>query len=38
MGCGYPDRLMQALEKGVISRKELEICTERVLRLILKID
>ena len=30
--------VMQALEKGVISRKELEICTERVLRLILKID
>lgn len=38
MGCGYPDRLMQALEKGVLSRKELEICAERVLKLILKID
>ena len=38
MGCGYPDRLMRALEKGVLRRKELEICAERVLKLILKID
>ena len=38
MGCGYPDRLLEALEKGLISRKEMEICGRRILELILKID
>ena len=38
MGCGYPDRLMMALEKGAISRQDLLIAAERVLQLILKAD
>ncbi len=38
MGCGYPDRLLEALKKGLISRKEMEICGRRILELILKID
>lgn len=38
MACGYPDRLLLAMEKGAITRKELEICAKRVLKLILKID
>ena len=38
MGCGYPDRLLEALEKGLISRKEMEICGRRILELILKFD
>ena len=38
MGCGYPDRLQEALEKGLITRKEMEICGRRILELILKFD
>ncbi|HIS26493.1 MAG TPA: glycoside hydrolase family 3 protein [Candidatus Pullilachnospira intestinigallinarum] len=38
MGCGYPDRLLEALKKGLISRKKMEICGRRILELILKID
>lgn len=38
MGCGFPTRLMEALEKGVLTRAEMEICAKRVLNLILKID
>lgn len=38
MGCGYPDRLLEALEKGLITRKEMEICGRRILELILKFD
>jgi len=38
MGCGYTDRIMEAMQKGVLTRKELEICARRVLGLILKVD
>jgi beta-glucosidase len=38
MGCGYPKRLLQAKELGLISREKLEICAQRILELILKID
>ena len=38
MATGFPERLMEALNKGVITRKELEICAKRVLELILKVD
>ena len=38
MGCGFPDRLMEAMEKGAITREEMEICAKRVLELILRID
>lgn len=38
MGCGYPDRLLMALEKGLITREEIEICAKRILEMILKLD
>lgn len=38
MGCGYPERLLEAMEKGALTREDLEICAGRVLELILKID
>lgn len=38
MGCGFPERLMEALEKGALTRGEMEICAKRVLELILKLD
>ena len=38
MGCGYPERVLEAMEKGAITRQELEICAKRVLGLILRID
>lgn len=38
MGTGYPERVMTALEKGLITREEMEPCVRRVLELILKID
>lgn len=38
MGCGYPERLLDALEKGCLTRKEMDACALRVLKLILKID
>lgn len=38
MGCGYPERLLEAKEKGLISREEMVISAKRVLGLILKID
>ena len=38
MGCGYPDRLMEALEKGLISRETLETSVKRLLGMILKLD
>ena len=38
MATGFPERLMEALDKGIITRKELEICAQRVLELILKVD
>ena len=38
MGCGYPDRVIEALEDGLLTRRDLEACAERVLELILKIE
>ncbi len=38
MGCGFPDRVRQAMELGALDRGDLEHCARRVLELILKID
>ena len=38
MGCGFPQRLLEAMEKGLLVREEMEICARRILGLILKID
>lgn len=38
MGCGYPERLLEAMEKGVLKREDMVKCAKRVLGLILKID
>ncbi|MDO4307517.1 MAG: glycoside hydrolase family 3 C-terminal domain-containing protein [Eubacteriales bacterium] len=38
MGTGYPERVMMALEKGLITREDLEKCAKRVLEMILKVD
>ena len=38
MGTGYTERLMEAEEKGLITRKDLEICARRVLEALMKID
>lgn len=38
MACGFPDRLLEAKDKGLLSREEMEKCAEKVLELILKID
>ena len=35
---GFPDRLLLALEKGVITRETIEISAKRVLNLLLKLD
>ena len=38
MGCGYPERLLEALEKGCLTREEMHACAKRIVNLILKID
>lgn len=38
MGCGYPEHIMEALQAGVLTRAEMDICAKRILELILKID
>lgn len=38
MATGFPERLLEALEKGILTRKEMEICGKRILELILKVD
>lgn len=38
MGLGFPDRLLEAVEKGALTRAEMETCAKRILGLILKID
>ncbi len=38
MALGFPERLLEAMEKGALTRDEMEICAKRVLGLILKID
>ncbi len=38
MGSGFPKRVREAMEKGALTRKDLERCARRVLELILKVD
>lgn len=38
MACGFPHQLTEAVEAGVLARKDLELCAKRVLDLILKLD
>lgn len=38
MGSGFPERVMEALEKGLITRADLEYCAKHVLEMILKAD
>lgn len=38
MALGFPERLLEAVEKGALSREEMERCAGRILGLILKID
>ncbi len=38
MANGYPERLREVMQLGILTRKDLEICARRVLELILKID
>lgn len=38
MACGYPERLLTALETGALTRDEMEICVKRILSVILKFD
>ncbi len=38
MACGFPDRLLEAMEKGALNRRELERAAKHVLGLILKLD
>ncbi len=38
MATGFPDRLLEALDKGALTREDMEKAAENVLRLILRID
>ncbi len=38
MACGFPKRLLEAMEIGALTRGEMEVCAKRILELILKID
>ena len=38
MATGFPERLMEALDKGILKRQDMEICARRILELILKLD
>ena len=38
MATGYPDRLLAAVEKGALTREEMEKAAENILRLILRVD
>lgn len=38
MACGYKDRLLEAKEKGLLTREEMERSAARILSLILKIE
>jgi beta-glucosidase len=38
MANGYPERVRQAADLGLVSRTDLETCARRILELILKID
>ena len=38
MACGYPERLQEAMDKGVLTRADMEKCVKRILNTILKFD
>ena len=38
MANGYTERVLEAMDKGAITREEIEVCVKRVLELIMKID
>ena len=38
MGCGYPERLLKALEIGALTRADMETAARHVLGMILKLD
>ena len=38
MGLGYPERLLEAMEKGVLTRESLETAAKHILTLILRLD
>ncbi len=38
MGCGYPEHILEALQAGVLTRAEMDICAKRILEYILKVD
>lgn len=38
MGNGYPERVLEALKKGYITREEIELCAGRILQMILRLD
>ena len=38
MACGFPERILEAMDKHAISRGELEVCARRVLELILRLE
>ena len=38
MPAGFPDRLKEAMERGLISREEMEISAKRILGVLLKLD
>lgn len=38
MATGFPERVKEAMEKGALTREDLERCARRVLELIIKID
>ena len=38
MSTGRPERLLVAVDAGVLTREEMESCVRRILNLILKFD
>ena len=38
MGCGFPERVKLAFEKGLVSEEDIDRSVERVLKLILRVD
>ncbi len=38
MGCGYPERLLEAMKKGVLTRAQMERAAEHILGMLLKLD
>ena len=38
MGTGYPERLLEAMEKGALKREDMELAAKHILTLILRLD